>query len=235
VMSQFARRGFLSNGISDSRLLVVPAGAEIADFAPKDDELSARLQRISAYAKLRVMLVGTLSAQKGVLDLVKIVQALGARMQFEFVGTIAPEAQSLLHSMPMLKCHARVEQHALHDFYASADIFLHLTIQDGFAVVIAQALMSGLPVLCTSHCAASDVITDGEHGYVFEIRKPEAIIDTLLRLDADRDALATLVRRVSRVRGNYSWQRAAQVFVEQHQLAMSQHIPQAHERVSSLD
>jgi glycosyltransferase involved in cell wall biosynthesis len=220
VMSQFAKRSFMDQGIAQSKLLVAPAGAELADFAPAELIINQRLERIASGQKLVVLLVGTLSAQKGIVDLEKIVNALGKTLQFIFVGTTAADAATTVARLPELTCLPRVAQHELHEHYAKADLFLHPTIQDGFAVVIIQALMSGLPVLCTSHCAASDVIADGEQGFVLPIRSAEAFIDRLAMLDQNRDLLTKLVRNVAQSQKQFGWDKAAQQFVDQHCLAL---------------
>ena len=55
----------------------------------------------------------------------------------------------------------RVPELELTTQYSWADIFLFPTIEDGFAVVVAQAQASGLPVITTPNGSGPDLITPG--------------------------------------------------------------------------
>jgi glycosyltransferase involved in cell wall biosynthesis len=50
-----------------------------------------------------------------------------------------------------------VPQTELARFYAEADAFVLASRQDGFGVVLAQALASGLPIICTDRTGGADL------------------------------------------------------------------------------
>ncbi len=50
---------------------------------------------------------------------------------------------------PLFEHHAFVDQFRLPEFYAKADVFCLLSREDGLSIVIPQAMLSGLPVVCT--------------------------------------------------------------------------------------
>ncbi len=50
-----------------------------------------------------------------------------------------------------------VSQPELSRFYAQADAFVLASREDGFAVVLSQALASGLPVICTDRTGGPDL------------------------------------------------------------------------------
>src|SRR5204863_5411399 len=76
------------------------------------------------------------------------------------------------------------------------DIFMFPTIEDGFAVVLAQAHASALPVLTTPNCCGPDLVTEGGNGWIIPIRHPQGFVDRLRWCDANRPALADMVRRL---------------------------------------
>jgi glycosyltransferase involved in cell wall biosynthesis len=79
-------------------------------------------------------------------------------------------------------------------WYSDNDLFLFPTIEDGFPVVLAQAQANALPILTTPNCSGPDFITDGATGWVLPIRSPEAFVERLNWCDANRPALADMVR-----------------------------------------
>ncbi len=216
VMSSFARRSFIEQGFPMQRLLFGPAGAHTGDFNASAQQRQQRAKRIANGAPLNVLLVGTLSARKGILDLVQVVNELSGRMHFRFVGTIAPDAHAKLPQRGKLELLPRVAQQELPDIYAQADVFLHPTIEDGFAVVLVQALMAGLPVICTENCAASDVVAEGKTGYIVPIRAPQAIIRHLEYLDSNRSMLLEMLENLAQSQYDFSWLAATRTFVDEH-------------------
>lgn len=55
---------------------------------------------------------------------------------------------------------------AMPDVYAAADVFLLPTLYDPFSNATLEALASGLPVITTVHNGASEVIHNGENGFI---------------------------------------------------------------------
>ena len=100
------------------------------------------------------LFVGSWSLQKGCDILARAITRLqnvrlvhvGALLDFDFpVGN-----ERFIHVNP-------VSQPELSRFYAQADAFVLASRQDGFAMVLSQALASGLPVICTDRTGGPDL------------------------------------------------------------------------------
>lgn len=100
------------------------------------------------------LFVGSWSLQKGCDILVRSVRKLenvrlvhvGALLDLDFpVGD-----ERFIHVKP-------VSQRELSRFYAKVDAFVLASRQDGFAMVLSQALASGLPVICTDRTGGPDL------------------------------------------------------------------------------
>jgi glycosyltransferase involved in cell wall biosynthesis len=88
------------------------------------------------------------------------------------------------------------------------------TIEDGYAQVLAQAAASGLPILTTTNCSGPDLVREGENGWVFPIRSPEAVIERLLWCGTHRAELAAMTRRVYDEFRPREWSETATEFEE---------------------
>lgn len=53
-------------------------------------------------------------------------------------------------------------------YFAAADIFIHPTLYDPFANVCLEALASGLPVITTKYNGISEIIADGQEGFIID-------------------------------------------------------------------
>lgn len=197
VLSSFARDSFVAQGVPADRLALLPLGVDTARFRPDPVVVEERCRRILSGAPLRVLYTGALLFRKGMLDFASVVRELrDEAFCFRLVGTAAPEVSGLLLELGQgATLVAKVPQHELPHAYAHADLYLFPTIEDGFAVVLAQAQASGLPILTTTNCSGADLVREGETGWVLPIRSPAAFVERLRWCAAQRVELAALVRR----------------------------------------
>ena len=65
--------------------------------------------------------------------------------------------------------------------YQTSDLMLFPSVEDGFALVVAEALACGLPVITTPNTGASDLIRPGENGEIVPIRDPQALAQAALK------------------------------------------------------
>jgi glycosyltransferase involved in cell wall biosynthesis len=69
-------------------------------------------------------------------------------------------------------------------------VFVHLGIEDGFALAVGQALACGKPVITTYQTGAAQLITDGLNGHALSCRDVDGLTDRLQYL-AMHDSLLT--------------------------------------------
>jgi glycosyltransferase involved in cell wall biosynthesis len=198
VLSTFARSSFIAQGVVAEKLMLLPLGAPLSKFRPTHEVAEARSRRILLDWPLRILFVGTVSFQKGLWDLAEVVKTLGPqRFEYRFVGACAREARQIITDLGRsVTFTGKVPQAKLPEHYAWADIFVFPTIQDGYAVVLAQAAAAGLPILTTTNCSGPDLVSERESGWVVPIRSPQAIAERLRWADTHRVHLAAIADRV---------------------------------------
>jgi glycosyltransferase involved in cell wall biosynthesis len=198
VLSSFARDSFLAAGTSSSKLGFLPLGASLEMFRPSQEVVEARCRRILSGEPLRVVYVGGLSLRKGLWDMASVLRSVAKeRFRFRFVGPVVSEARGLIRELrSVAEFFPKQPQKELSQWYAWGDLFVFPTIEDGFAVVLAQAHASGLPILTTTNCCGPDLIRDGETGWVLPIRNPDAFVERLRWCDVHRAQLAEIARHL---------------------------------------
>lgn len=85
--------------------------------------------------------------------------------------------------------------------YAGAGVLVHASVKDTWGLVVNEAMASGLPVIVSRRCGcASDLVREGENGYVFEQTDVEGMAGLMGRVagmpEADRAAMGAASRRI---------------------------------------
>jgi glycosyltransferase involved in cell wall biosynthesis len=85
-------------------------------------------------------------------------------------------------------------------------VFCLLSLEEGLALVLAQAMAMGLPIIATPNTGASDLITDGVEGFLVPVRDPDAALAKLALLATDPALRRKMGRRARvRVETGFSW------------------------------
>jgi glycosyltransferase involved in cell wall biosynthesis len=214
VLSRFAWNSFVEEGVDPGKLTLLPLGARLDHFRPKPETVEDRCRRILSGGRLRILFVGGLSFRKGMFDMAAILRsAKSRRFQFRLVGPVAGEVNGLVSDLRALaEFVPKQPQAELPKSYAWGDVFVFPTIEDGYAVVLAQAAASALPILTTTNCCGPDLIREGQSGWVLPIRSPEAFLDRLEWCNTHRGQLAEMVRDIYQRVHPRTWENVAADF-----------------------
>lgn len=179
VPSRYACATFIAYGVPAGKVAVVPYGVGLDEFQPGP----------GSGGRFRVLFVGRISLQKGVPYLLEAVRPLMALPRFEvcLAGATEPDSSAWLRHFEGLRLLGHIPRRDLALLYASSSVLVLPSVQDGLALVIAQAMASGLPVIATPESGAEELLTDGVEGFVVPARSANAIRDRLLRLYEDND------------------------------------------------
>jgi glycosyltransferase involved in cell wall biosynthesis len=174
VLSSVARRSFEQFGYGNKAIVVWP-GVDHLFFKPSVEPRQPHL--------FRVCYVGRVELAKGVGYLLQAWKRLGLlRAELLLVGEIQPEMNSLLRSCSAanLRLAGVLAQEELAECYRESSVFAFPSVNEGFGLVLLEAMASGLPVVGTEKSGAQDCVTEGQDGFVVPARNVEAIADTIL-------------------------------------------------------
>ncbi len=208
--SEFAVNSFLAQGIPEEKLLKNPYGVDLSSFQrqPKSDNV------------FRVIHCGAITLQKGVHILLQAFCELDLPdAELWLIGSVAPEMEPYLNRF----CHPGIikkgtfPQSELYRYYAQGSVFCLCSIQDGFGMVLIQAMACGLPAIATVHSGGPDIISDGQEGFLVPVGNVTAVKEKLKWLHehpAEREKMG--VAAEAKARRGFSWDdygdRAVQLY-----------------------
>jgi glycosyltransferase involved in cell wall biosynthesis len=197
VPSEFAAQTFRARGFPEQRLIVNPYGVDLRQFAPAE-------RRPPGF---RVLFAGTASVQKGTHDLVRAFErAALPGAELWLVGRVEPALRPWLEGRHGVRLHGPVPQAQLPELYRSAHLFALPSRQDGFGLVLTQAMACGLPVLASTHTGAPGLVRPGFEGRLVEPGDVHALAEGLAFYAEHADEAWRQGRRAAaRVAAGYGW------------------------------
>lgn len=191
VPSDFARRSFLAKGYPENKILKNPYGVDLTRFHP----LAGR-----TYLKdgvLRILAVSPLSVQKGthrLLRAVKAVKSQGQKVHLTIIGRAEREFSEWLKASGLAD---QIDQQVdfvphqeLIDHYHASDVFCLPSLQEGLALVIAEAMACGTIPVVSDHTGGEELLDNGVHGRIFDADSETDLVEALLSI-----ADATLMQK----------------------------------------
>jgi len=91
--------------------------------------------------------------------------------------------------------------------YNRASICVVPSIEDGFALVVLEALACGVPVIVSENVGGKDAVVDGENGFIVPARDPEAIAERIRHLYDNPALLTRMQRRARETAEMYTFER----------------------------
>lgn len=201
VPSRFALRTFISLGISAGKMHLAPYGVDLARFRPTASPPPE---------EFRVLFAGSISIRKGILYLLDAYDRLShPRKSLFFAGVLDPTIKPLLKrflNRDDISFAGRLDRSQLVQRMSCSHVLVLPSVEEGLALVQAQALACGCPVVASTNTGAEDLFTNGSEGFIVPIRNSDVIADRLQRLADDPHLHSQMRNRaLERVRSIGGW------------------------------
>ena len=209
VPSGFVRQSFKELGVPDEKMVTIPYGVDLSRFHPVADPSPDTFE---------VLFVGGVTLRKGIPDLLTAFAKLKhGKKRLRIVGSMPPETGPLLKRLPTenVEFLGHRPQPELKEIMSRSHVFVLPSIEEGLALVQAQAMACGCAVLATKNTGAADLFTDGVEGFIVEPRSAETLAERLSLLAEDPALLQRMrTAALQTVRGFGGWDRYGDQFVE---------------------
>jgi len=95
-------------------------------------------------------------------------------------------------------------------FYGAADAYVAPSLEDAYGLPILEAMACGLPVIASSRAGASEIILDGQNGFVLRDPEDPRELATLLRqIYSDAALRIKIANAATRTAMEHTWDRNA--------------------------
>ena len=179
IPSRFAERTFIEAGVPVAKLRRVAYGVDLSRFHPVARPEEGRFD---------VVFVGGVNVRKGIPYLIEAFrQFRHPRKSLKIIGgldpafapwvqTVKDEGVEFLGALPQ----AQLKEHL-----SRSHVFVLPSVEEGLALVQAQAMACGCPLLCSENTGGGDLMTSGVEGFEVPIRDSKALADRMQQLADD--------------------------------------------------
>jgi glycosyltransferase involved in cell wall biosynthesis len=165
----YRRCGYPDEKVFPFCYVVEPPGQGEADVTDARD----RSQGVGHERAVHIVFVGRLIEGKGVKILLASLRSLVDAPWFLSILGDGPHCEAIQRSINQFGLQERVAllghqpNHRVRKVLEYADLLAFPSVIDGWGAVVNEALMAGVPVICSDWCGASSVIRPGWNGDVF--------------------------------------------------------------------
>ena len=173
VPSTHVAESFFKYGVDRRKVFTVPYGVDYDDFYTK---------RLAPPKKFQVLFAGLVSIRKGIhilLDAWKKLDLPKDKAELVIAGYLL-DAHDQLRNLPAgVRYVGPCSKDSLRSLYAQSSLFVLPSFEEGLAMVQAEALAAGVPIIATERTGALDIMVDGEHGFVIDAGDVDSLAERL--------------------------------------------------------
>ena len=169
--------------IDSKKIRVLPNPVDFSEFNPSG---SNKIKPGFDY----LLFAGDLIKRKGVNYLIrsfKEVIGIYPDLKLLIVGT-GPERTRLYNLVKSLKLEnnviflGRVKQELMPSYFRQAKVFVLPSLQEGFGIVLAEALACRTPVIATDCGGTKDIVEDNINGFLVPKQDPKTLAEKIIKL-----------------------------------------------------
>ena len=179
VPSRAAARSFVRMGVPAEKIHRIPYGVRLENFKPVAEP---------APKEFNVLFAGAPGLRKGVPYLLQAFAALQhPRKTLRIAGYVQEDIRRVLEKLPRenVEFLGPIPQAKLVEWMSRSDVLVLPSIEEGLALVQAEAMACGCPVIASTNSGAEDLFDDGVEGFIVPIRDAAAIAERLQLLADD--------------------------------------------------
>jgi len=215
--------GFRDFGLS-SPVAVIPNGIGMSWLNSKGDGLAFRKQFNIPESKRILLYLSRITPIKGLPMLIQALGSIKQQMKDWVLVLAGADEFGHLKEVQQAVSEAGLKQYVVftgmltgqlkRDAFATAEMFVLPTLRENFAIVVAESLGAGVPVITTKGAPWQDLITH-DCGWWTDVSADalaDAVQDAIQKTPAELKAMGERGRTLAS--SHYTWKQAAQMTIE---------------------
>src|SRR5262249_24157356 len=177
---------------------LLPLGADLDQFqfVPR-----------SAEGPFRILFVGGVWQRKGVKYLLKAFDRIrGPGVELTIAGPLPADMRPLAPWQDRVRLTGRLDQAEVVREMLQAHVLVLPSVFEGFGLVIAEAMATGMPVIASTHSAGPEIVREGRDGFVLEPDDVEGLAERLETLRGDRQRAVEVGGEAAERAREFSWE-----------------------------
>lgn len=174
VMSELAKLSFIVNGVPASKMAIVRPGVDLKRFYPQERTVAKGCN---------VLYIGNLTLRKGIPYLLSAFERVPCSdKSLTLVGTTHRDILPMITGMGDSRVYVlgHRPQTDLPGLIAAAGVLVLPSVEDGFGMVVPQAMACGCPVIVSDRVGAADVVREYDCGIVYPYDDIEALSSAIM-------------------------------------------------------
>ena len=108
----------------------------------------------------------------------------------------------------------RISYDQIGNYFKSADVFVFPTLEDTWGVVTLEAMLLGKPILCSKGAGTSELVVQGENGYVFSPDNADELANLMQKFLDHPEIIPTMGKKSQQIMAQYTPEAAAKCLAE---------------------
>ncbi|MEQ9625956.1 glycosyltransferase family 4 protein [Coleofasciculus chthonoplastes] len=98
-------------------------------------------------------------------------------------------------------------------YFRQADVFVFPTLEDIWGVVLLEAMAFGKAILCSKWAGSSELVVEGDNGYIFDPYHPEELAEQMRRFIDNSDLMVSMGQKSQQLIAQHNPEAAAKFLV----------------------
>jgi glycosyltransferase involved in cell wall biosynthesis len=228
VLNPTVQQIFAENGVGEEKLVHVPNGVDVEKFATVSEADCEQVR--DAYDlgdRPLVFFAGTVMPRKGVAELIKAAAEVVAAGHEDVVFVVAGETdldEEYMNRVEAIIDGAGIggnvtftgylEDSELLPMYRTASIFVLPSFEEGFGMVVSEAMAAGTPPVASRISGIDQQIDDGTTGLMVEPGNVEELAGALRKLLDDPEKRRTMGEQSRERAERFSWETITDQYID---------------------
>lgn len=208
-VSKYSARYLTKIGIPPNKIFVVSNGVDTEKFHPNVDTSELK----NRFSSNNILLyVGPITQRKGLIYLIKSMPRILSEHKDTILVLVGEGDQE--RNLKKLSNELGISRKVIFEgfvpedqlpiYYNACDLFVFPSLQEGFGIVLAEAMACGKTVVASNTTAIPEVV--GDAGILVEPRNPDTLAEAVIELLSDEHKRKRLERKaIKRVHENFTW------------------------------